>query len=68
MPEMMTKKLGRPPKNPDECIRTGVFCPMRFPRGLYRQLKAAARKDGVAVSAWIRLQVAEACAARQRGS
>jgi hypothetical protein len=66
--ETMTRKAGRPPKALDECVRRGVFCAMRFPRGLYRQVRAAARRDGIAISTWIRLQVADAVAARQRGT
>jgi hypothetical protein len=53
-------KIGRPPGDADVAIRHGIVVQPRFPRVLHKQVKAAARQEGLSLSRWI----LEVCASK----
>lgn len=51
---MGKEKRGRPRKDLDESVRRGIVVQPRFPRGLHREISAAAAAEGLAITSWIR--------------
>jgi len=57
---------GRPLKDPDYCIRRGIFIRPRFPRALHREIKRAAFEDELAMTAWVMTTCREAIDRRKK--
>jgi hypothetical protein len=45
---------GRPPKDPNVAVSHGVMVQPKFPRVMYREIKAVAIAEGFPVAGWVR--------------
>ena len=66
--EQAKRGRGRPRKDDDLAVSRGVIVQPKFPRALYREIKAAAAAEGLPIAAWVRHLVFVELAERKKKS